>query len=261
MGFALLIAAYKPDMALLKKAILSCSKSMKRIYMFDNTEASTEETAVQDLANITHISFHKNIDFSSAINIGMSKAWDDGIGLVLSLNLGGFFSSAPIEIYKKYLFLSNVAILSPKRSIFKRNDSPSQESKIVAFTQTSKGLPCIKAFRKSDLFNKNLSADVSDNNYYFHIHEQGLCICQINSVIFNHNPVTPKTVGLWGKALSCHPFKRNSFSLYNFLYIEDTSHKSSYYWRTRINPFIKMNVFRDKQRKISRVQREFTSEI
>lgn len=178
--------------------IFSYIKSVKRLFVVDNTENSSAETnrVVEVLKKnplVDYIALPNNPGIARALNIAFRKAVQEGFQWIISLDQDSSFETNVLTIYEQYIKsnkeeLSKIALLSPEYLFERRKYKPLKESKIVDFTMQSASLFNLPVFEKIGPFREDFFLDCVDYDYFCRARKNGYFIVQCAGALLKHNP-------------------------------------------------------------------------
>ncbi|NTW51414.1 MAG: glycosyltransferase [Chlorobiaceae bacterium] len=224
---AAVVTLFKPQEKYIKN-IKTYSAYVGVLYVVDNTPDYDEQfhgMIKEAIPNIQYISTGKNIGLSSALNMGIEKARENGYLWLLTMDQDSYFNDNQIKKYFDSIHLIDyhiTAILSPMHRQTDIDDSPCiyKEKDIV---WTSGNLLNIDIATKTGMFDEKLFIDSVDHEYCLRTRMNGYKILQASNCFLNHEIGVAKVVGFlrWKKKREFHSPKRLYFMIRNSFYLSD----------------------------------------
>ena len=250
------VVLYRPDREEFLASLSSYVRGLDAVFVLDNSEESDAEL-VSELARFPNVHYH-----AFGRNTGLSQAYNEGIRLsrlknadwILFMNQDSTFLSNPLERYLK-VASDDVALLCPRYSTFKQKAVEGKGTTEVSFAQTSGTFLSSKAIDEIGFFDENLFLEWVDVDYCMRLKKKGLRIFQVDDIVLDHRPGTPRTVRvLWKKVTySSYSPLRKYYLVRGALYLRRKHHRPSLYAKARLKLWIKMYAFREKSLALSRL--------
>lgn len=186
------VVLYHPGVTVLEN-IRSYSKSIKKLYVIDNTEQPSEETSKAlygETSNIEYIAFKQNLGIATALNFAAVKASGEGYEWLLTMDQDSCASKDMVKRLLKgceTLTEEKIGIIAPKY-LQQKDDVNNVSSGLeeVDVTITSGNLLNLKAFRIAGPFREDFFIDYVDHEYCLRLKLHGFKIIINKGVILNH---------------------------------------------------------------------------
>ena len=258
-GWAMVLAAvvvlYRPDKERFLQSIQSYATGMDFVFVMDNSE-NPDSTLLEELSrfsNVRYQAFGENKGLSKAMNRGVRLALEQKADWILLMNQDSVFPENPLPEYRKWM-KEDVSLLAPKYSTFKKKEEKGEGVSRLSFAQTSGSFLSKKCFEEIGFFDENLFLEWVDVDYCLRLEKAGKKLLQVNSVVLDHLPGTPRKVRVLWKEVQYSRYSplRKYYLVRGACYMRKKFHCPSLYLKMRIKLWIKMYVFREKDLIISR---------
>ena len=185
------IVLYNPDIDILKENIKSIYPQVDTLIIVDNNSIETKNVSefIENYENITFIKNNINVGIAKALNQIMEYAYMMNNEWVITLDQDTVCPSNIIEIYKKYIDLPKIAVITPR--IIDRNDihitykDSLDYEKIDRFI-TSASMNNTSVWKKVGRFDERMFIDFVDFEYAYRIIEYGYKAIRVNKVKVLH---------------------------------------------------------------------------
>lgn len=229
MTLATVVIWYNPDSESVKN-IIKYSSLVKTIYIVDNSKNNNENFATQ-IPNSVYIPNFSNLGIAKALNIGCSKAYNDGFEWCMTMDQD---SSWDEDKLKRFIASSEENISDTNLSFAPRHSNSvksmvgnikaglekDNESKILypSKVMTSGNIISLKVWKEVKGFNEDLFIDEVDHEFCYKLTTLGYKICEFQDIFMYH------TLGQAKKTILPRPCKHSGVRLFyifrNMLYIK-----------------------------------------
>ncbi len=227
------IVTYNPDINRLYDNILAISNQVEGIYVYDNGSKNYEE--IQKL--ISQIQYNINIygekenkGIACGLNRLVKLAADEGFEWILTLDQDSVVADRIIEVYSKYIYLSDVGIICCEltdRNVSKiRKGGDGNQYEVVRTCITSGALTNVRKVLEIGGFEERLFIDSVDYDICYSLEEHGYKTIKVNYDGLLHEVGKSKPVKIFGQtfAVNNHPAWRKYYISRNSVYMIKKHH-------------------------------------
>lgn len=206
MDFCTVTIWYNPNNTCVSN-ILSYSPLVKKCYIVDNSD-NDNSGLLNGIENVTYIPNLNNLGIAAALNIGCSKALEDGFNWCMTMDQDSYWDSNQLKLYfekiKNNLSDTNVSFapslalseetVSVVTSLFRKFFPKPVKSNVVTPMRviTSGNVINLNIWNEIGKFYEPLFIDDVDSEYSFRLIKYGYKICQFYDVKMSHELGTPR---------------------------------------------------------------------
>ncbi|MBC5992108.1 glycosyltransferase family 2 protein [Pontibacter cellulosilyticus] len=199
------VVLYNPDSEVLNNLRSYCN-SISKLYIVDNSECPSEELIVNlKLINAEYIPFNQNQGIAKALNIGASRAIEDGFDWLLTMDQDSEATKGMVQelINSTGNFDRNsIGIVSPQHILDSKPVHKSFDVEEVTVVMTSGNLLNLKAYQKVGPFRDDFFIDYVDHEYCLRLKYYGYKILVNHKAILNHQLGQNKAYNALGKTVT-----------------------------------------------------------
>ena len=179
-----IIVLYNPDIDRLNQNIKAVSSQVDEVVLVDNGSGNIDEVKNNIKNSVTFIYNDKNVGIARALNEGFEYAIKNEYDWVLTLDQDSVTEKHLVEIYKKYLHLPDIGMLTC--NFVDRNANVFLEEKqedeyyTVSRCITSASFCSVEAYKKSGGFDDHMFIDCVDYDYSAKMYKNNYKIYRIN---------------------------------------------------------------------------------
>lgn len=180
------IVLYNPNIFRLKENLDAISKQVNYIFLVDNYSDNINEikNLIKDYLDIELIENKENLGIAKGLNQIFVRAKEESYEWILTLDQDSIVQKGLINLYRKYMGLDRVCILTCKikdRNFgFKKEDEFLEEFREVERCITSGSFIKVKEHTSTSSFDERMFIDYVDFDMCFTLREKGLLIFQCN---------------------------------------------------------------------------------
>ena len=179
-----LIVLYNPDMNRLNQNIEAVSLQVDEVVLVDNGSDNIDEVKNNIKNSVTFIYNDKNVGIARALNEGFEYAIKNEYDWVLTLDQDSVTEKHLVEIYKKYLHLPDIGMLTcnfvDRNSDIILEEEQQKEYYTVSRCITSASFCSVEAYIKSGGFDDYMFIDYVDHDYSAKMYKNNYKIYRIN---------------------------------------------------------------------------------
>ena len=179
-----LIVLYNPDMNRLNQNIEAVSSQVDEVVLVDNGSGNIDEVKNNIKNSVTFIYNDKNVGIARALNEGFEYAIKNEYDWVLTLDQDSVTEKHLVEIYKKYLHLPDIGMLTcnfvDRNSDIILEEEQQKEYYTVSRCITSASFCSVEAYIKSGGFDDYMFIDYVDHDYSAKMYKNNYKIYRIN---------------------------------------------------------------------------------
>ena len=179
-----LIVLYNPDMNRLNQNIEAVSLQVDEVVLVDNGSDNIDEVKNNIKNSVTFIYNDKNVGIARALNEGFEYAIKNEYDWVLTLDQDSVIEKHLVEIYKKYLHLPDIGMLTcnfvDRNSDIILEEEQQEEYYTVSRCITSASFCSVEAYIKSGGFDDYMFIDYVDHDYSAKMYKNNYKIYRIN---------------------------------------------------------------------------------
>lgn len=179
-----IIVLYNPDIDRLNQNIKAVSSQVDEVVLVDNGSGNIDEVKNNIKNPVTFIYNDKNVGIARALNEGFEYAIKNDYDWVLTLDQDSVAEEHLVEVYKKYLNLPDIGMLTC--NYIDRNTNVLLEEKqedeyyTVSRCITSASFCSVEAYKKSGGFDDYMFIDCVDYDYSAKMYKNNYKIYRIN---------------------------------------------------------------------------------
>lgn len=249
------VVIYRPNKEDFLSSLASYVQGLAAVFVLDNSEKidSSLIAALSRWPNVHYLSFGQNIGLSRAYNKGIQLSRQIKADWILFMNQDSTFLSNPLSRYQKAA-VEGISLLCPQYNTFKKKAVEKDGTIEISFAQTSGSFLSCKAIDEIGFFDENLFLEWVDVDYCLRLKAIGKRILQVNDIILDHHPGTPRTIHILWKKITYSSYSplRKYYLIRGALYLRKKYHNFMIYFKARLKLWIKMYFFREKNIIISR---------
>ena len=257
MKLAGVVVLYNPDQKVIQN-ITSYINEVDVLYLVDNSSKDNSLLFTHEKAK--YIPLHGNTGIAHALNVGATKAIDNGFHYLLTMDQDSLFPTKYyqdiIKLVDKYKEEYSVIGLN-----FNQENCESDEVVEIPCWLTSGNFVNIDTFNLIGKFDERLFIDYVDIELGYKLSKSNLKICYLKNYSLKHEIGNPIEIHLFGKtyhAMNHSPIRyyyryRNAYYLYH--YVDKDFFRKEYFKEITIN-IIKMLVYEKNQKeKLSMIRK------
>lgn len=265
-----IVVLYNPSLSILKMNMEAMQKSVGKAYLVDNSDHELPPCELYGFENFTYIPNHDNLGIAKALNIGVSRAADDGFKLAITMDQDSTFPEGFVSRALDYYNRADdkVAIVAPNMLQFEGATKTSEAScaeTTLDYALTSGSLMRIDAYQQVGGFKDFLFIDGVDMELCYNLRKSGFLIIRLNDAFMQHslgnNAKEIKLFGLYLFSVLNENYIRYYYIYRNYLYLSSIYNQDPVNERwnltgSLVKTFFKMLFFEpDKTRKIKSIFR------
>ena len=179
-----IIVLYNPDIDRLNQNIKAVSSQVDEVVLVDNGSGNIDEVKNNIKNSVTFIYNDKNVGIARALNEGFEYAIKNEYDWVLTLDQDSVTEKHLVEIYKKYLHLPDIGMLTcnfvDRNSDIILEEEQQEEYYTVSRCITSASFCSVEAYIKSGGFDDYMFIDYVDHDYSAKMYKNNYKIYRIN---------------------------------------------------------------------------------
>lgn len=196
------IVLYNPDIERLNQNIEAIFPQVDGIVLVDNGSNNLDEVRNNVTCEVQYVTNEKNMGIAKALNEGFEFAIEHDYDWVLTLDQDSVSDKNLIEIYKKYMYLPDIGMLTcnfiDRHSKIPLEDEKNEEYYTVSRCITSASFCSVEAYKKSGGFDDEMFIDFVDYDYSIKMYLSGYKIYRINYDGLLHELGRSKTHNILG---------------------------------------------------------------
>lgn len=212
--------------------IKTYSSFCDKIYAIDNSDVEINvelKNRIIEIGNIDYISLGKNEGIAKALNIGISKADEEGMRWILIMDQDSRFENNLLDEYMKVIEKEEkVAVIVPNYKFDRKKLNIFYGYKEIDYEMQSANLVNIEIWKNLGKYKENFFIDVVDYEYCIRAKKMGYKIFQCGEAILEHQPAITKTKKVLNRSFKygyCSP-ERIYYQARNLLW---TANKYKYF--------------------------------
>ena len=187
---AAVVVLYNPE-AFLFENLNTYKDQVEKLYVVDNSDKDMNKTLkneILSLKNAEYICNNSNIGIAGALNIGASKALNDGYDYLLTMDQDGKAAPGMVVKLAKIMDTSNeIGIAAPEHVDTDMHNIPAEEvSKEILYTMTNGNMIRLSAYQKIGGYLNDLFIDHVDHEFCLRLNKNGYKVIKTNVTFVYH---------------------------------------------------------------------------
>lgn len=178
------IVLFNPEIERLNQNIEAIFNQVDDVVLIDNGSSNLREVKESITHEVHYVVNEKNVGIAKALNEGFEYAIENGFDWVLTLDQDSVSDKNLIEVYKKYLHLPDIGMLTcnfvDRNADTHLEEEKNEEYYTVSRCITSASFCNVEAYKKSGGFDDELFIDFVDFDYSLKMYLNGFKIYRIN---------------------------------------------------------------------------------
>lgn len=178
------IVLFNPELERLNQNIGAIFDQVDDVVLIDNGSSNLKEVKESVKHQVHYVVNEKNVGIARALNEGFEYAIENGFDWVLTLDQDSVCDKNLIAVYKKYLHLDDIGMLTcnfiDRNANTHLEEEKNEEYYTVSRCITSASFCSVDAYKKSGGFDNEMFIDFVDFDYSIKMYLNGFKIYRIN---------------------------------------------------------------------------------